>query len=248
MAEDTKIQRHSLHTEHHQNPDGHHALRDSALLFLGLHMTFANNLSTASEMQAADTHVAFQNASTAKSSTRFAAAPVDMVHPTVRVREIGHTEEWAEWRIFQDLTDRWGEVNWYDAAKKPIEQLEGNPELLAHLCAQMWDEVTFIVCKDGAFGVLFEVEFCSRESEFDSAKDRNMFETKWYKTLKPHAVVVNTLLDGLKKLAERFPGVQFGVPDESVIFENRPAIWAFVPDGLLSDAKRAELGRAICDL
>lgn len=89
MAEDTKIQRHSLHTEHHQNPDGHHALRDSALLFFtGLHMTFANNLSTASEMQAADTHVAFQNASL-PSSPRFATPTVAMVHPTVRVREIG---------------------------------------------------------------------------------------------------------------------------------------------------------------
>ncbi len=211
-------------------------------------MTFTNNPSAASAMQAADTHVAFQNVNTPKSSTRFAAAPVDMVHPTVRVREIGHTEEWAEWRIFRDLTDRWGEVNWYDAAKKPIEQLEGNPALLAHLCAQMWDELTFIVCKDGAFGVLFEAEFCSRESERNVATQCNILESSWYKSLKPHDVVIKALLGGLNKLAERFPGVQFGVPDESVIVENRPAVWAFVPDGLLDAHQREELGHAILDL
>ena len=211
-------------------------------------MTFTNSSSAASAMQAAETHVAFHNDGTPKSSTSFATAPVDMVHPTVRVREIGHSEEWAEWRIFRDLTDRWGEVNWYDAAKKPIDKLEGDPALLAHMCAQMWDEITFIVCKDSAFGVLFEAEFCSRESELDTTKERGALESNWYKRLKPHAVVVKVLLDGLKQLAERFPGVQFGVPEESVIYENRPAVWAFVPDGLLSDEKRTELGRAILDL
>ncbi|MDP3639527.1 MAG: hypothetical protein U0989_20440 [Azonexus sp.] len=70
----------------------------------------------------------------------------------------------------------------------------------------------------------------------------------WYATLKPHAEVVKVLLDGMKLLAERYPDVQFAVPDESQVINDRPAAWAFVPDGLLSAEQREELGKALLDL
>ena len=67
-------------------------------------------------------------------------------------------------------------------------------------------------------------------------------------TLKPHTEVVKALLEGMHPLAEKFPNVQFAVPDEEVIINDRPAAWAFVPDGLLNKEQRKELGNALLGL
>ena len=173
-----------------------------------------------------------------------ARTPRDVPDPEVNVHPLGKPEEWEVWNISQDLTDRWGDINYHNADNKPLELLENDDALLERLCAQMWDELTFIVRKDGKFGILFEAEFCSLESE-EHAKDG---DPDWYATLKPHAEVVKILLDGMQSLAERYPGVQFAVPNESQVINSRPAAWAFVPDGLLSEEQREELGRALLDL
>lgn len=170
--------------------------------------------------------------------------PKDVPDPEVKVRTIAKPEEWTVWNISQNLTDRWSEINYYNAEEKPLELLEDDEELLLRLRDQMWDEITFIVRKDGNFGILFEVEFCSKESE-DGEKDA---DPSWYASLKPHAEVVKALLEGMKSLAVRYPHVQFAVPDESHIFNDRPAAWAFVPDGLLSTEQREELGTAMLSL
>lgn len=128
------------------------------------------------------------------------------------------------------------------AADQNTQQDDAN--LFERLCAQMWDECTFIVRKEGKFGILFEVEFCSQESE-EHAKAE---DPDWYATLKPHAEVVNALLEGMQPLAERYSGVQFAVPDKSQVINDRPAAWAFVSDGLLSAEQREELGKALLDL
>lgn len=170
--------------------------------------------------------------------------PQDVPDPEVNVHPLGKPEEWEVWNISQNLTDRWGDINYHNADNKPLELLEDDDTLLERLCAQMWDELTFIVRKDGKFGILFEAEFCSLESE-EHAKDG---DPDWYATLKPHAEVVKALLDGMQPLAARYPGVQFAVPDESQVINDRPAAWAFVPDGLLSAEQREELGKALLDL
>jgi len=159
--------------------------------------------------------------------------------PLIKVRPVGQREEWVEWAISQNLTDRWGEINDADAANKPLKSLEKDDELLERLRAQMWDESTFVVRKDGTFGILFEVEYCSQESEEGSAgKDE----------FKPHEVVVKALLAQMTQLAEKFPGVLFAVPHEAEVYNGRPAAWAFVADGLLSESQRAELGSALLAL
>ena len=170
--------------------------------------------------------------------------PKDVPDPEVKVHPLGKPEEWEIWNISQNLTDRWGDINDYNASNKPLELLTDDKNLLERLRAQMWDELTFIVRKDGKFGILFEAEYCSLESE-EHAKDN---DPGWYATLKPHAEVVKALLEGMTPLAARFPGVQFAVPDESQVIEDRPAAWAFVPDGLLTDAQHEELGKALLDL
>lgn len=170
--------------------------------------------------------------------------PKDVPDPKVNVHPVGKPEEWEVWNISQNLTDRWGDINYHDGDNKPLELLEDNDDLLERLRAQMWDECTFIVRKDGKFGILFETEFCSLESE-EHAKDG---DPDWYATLKHHAEAVNALLEGMMPLAERYPGVQFAAPDQSQIINERPAAWAFVPDGLLSAEQRKDLGKAMLDL
>lgn len=150
-----------------------------------------------------------------------------VLDPIVKVRPVDDPDEFVEWRISQKLSDRWGELG-----------------RLGPLRDQMWDESTFIVRKDGKFGILFEVEYCSQESEEDLRAE----DPKWYASLKSQAEVIKTLLAGMKLLAEKFPGVQFGVPDEANIIQNRPAAWAFVADGLLNEQQREELGKALFGL
>lgn len=91
---------------------------------------------------------------------------------------------------------------------------------------------------------MFEAEFCSLESE-DREKNR---DPDRYATLKPRAEVVKALLDGMKPLAKRFPGVLFAVPEETQVFNGSPAAWAFVSDGLLTDKLREDIGKTLLDL
>lgn len=162
--------------------------------------------------------------------------------PVIAVRE--SDGEWSTWRISQNLTDRWGDINRYDEANKPLALLEETPGLLERLTAQMCDEITFVARKDGQFGLLFEVEFCSIESEKNNCDDSE----EWCQALKPHAQVVSALLEGLRALAPQYPGVSFAVPDERQIVDERPAAWAFVPDGLLSENQRHALSHALHSL
>lgn len=164
--------------------------------------------------------------------------------PEIKVREPAGNGEWSTWRISQNLTDRWGDINRHDETNKPLALLEGTPGLLERLTAQMCDEISFVARKDGQFGLLYEIEFCSIESEQIDSED----SSEWSQALKPHAQVVSALLAGLQALAPQYPGVSFAVPDESQIVDSRPAAWAFVPDGLLTEDQRHALSHALHSL
>lgn len=144
--------------------------------------------------------------------------------PAVKVRQVGGPEGEIEWFISQNLTDRWGDINSYSASE-PLQALVNDPDLLERLRSQMVGEETFIVRKDGQYGILFETEFTSIESEGNQS-------------LKPHDQVVEALLDGMQKIKDQFPDIQFAVPDKAQIIHERPAAWAFVVDGQLDDARR----------
>lgn len=166
----------------------------------------------------------------------------NVLDPEVSVRTLAKPEEWAVWNISQNLTDRWGEINYHNASIKPLSVLENDSALLERLQKQMWDEITFVVRKDGKFGILFEAEFCSIESE--STEDHPADESEY----NPHLVVVKALLEGIAKLATEYPMVEFCIPHESQIINDRPAVWAFVADGVLSEEQRAALGSALLAL
>ena len=158
----------------------------------------------------------------------------------VRVHAVGEAPvAWTSWQINTNLTDRWGDINYFNHENKPLEMLE-NDAFLKHLREQMWSENTFIVRKDSKFGILFEVEYMSRESEALYGDPEDDFP--------PHDIVVRRLLMNMAPLTAQFPGVSFCVPEESEIINDRPAAWAFVPDGHLSSEQREELGMALYDL
>jgi hypothetical protein len=171
--------------------------------------------------------------------------PRDVVDPMVRVQVATTDGADVDWHISQNLTDRWGELNYHNEENKPLELLVDDEALLARLVDQMWDEATFVVRKDGKFGILFEAEFCSIESE---TPQKELCNAEWFATLKPHSEVVNALLEGMKPLEEKFPGVLFAVPPASEVINDRPAAWAFVPDGHLNAEQRKELGSALLNL
>ena len=163
--------------------------------------------------------------------------------PAIPVRLPGSGGAWGTWRITQNMTDRWGELNNYKADEKHLDQLQSNPELLAKLVSQLTDEVTFVVRKDGQYGLLFEVEYCSVESETGISDD-----LVWLSTLRPRAEVAERLLKGIEGLAPLYPGVSFCIPREEEIIEERCAVWAFSPDGHLSPEKASALADALARL
>lgn len=157
----------------------------------------------------------------------------------------------SSWMLENNLTDRWGDFNEHASDRKPglallqlDEALALDEQLLERLRAQMWDETTFITRKDGKFGLLFEVEFCSRESEAELCNN----DEQALALYKPHEVVVAALLKGLRDVQKAFPGIEMCVPDEEEIIWNRPAVWAFVPLDALDEGQRAQLGRMLLDL
>lgn len=168
---------------------------------------------------------------------------VDVEDPEVFVTLPGSPTDWTVWRISQNLTDRWGDLNYYNSHEKPLEPLEKDESLFKRLLDQMWDELTFIVRKDGQYGVLFECEFISRESE------ASMGDGNEYDQLRPHTEMIAILDAGIReKLIPSFPGVEFAIPDEDHIVNGRPAIWAFVKDGLLDAQDRERLGSLLLQI
>lgn len=141
------------------------------------------------------------------------------------------------WAISTDLTCRWGQINLAEADVKPLQPLISVPALLERLQNQMWQEDTFVVRKDGAYGVMFEVEYCTQESEIASPREG----------LKPESMVKQILCKTITDLAQRFPTAQFCLPPKELIYEERLAVWAFIPDGYLSDADRDAIGAVLSD-
>ena len=144
------------------------------------------------------------------------------------------------WNIECDLTDRWGEFNSYAPEEKSgLVILAADPGLYERCRAQMWDECTFLARKDGRFGVLYEVEYASKESEeFLVKPEDNNFP--------PHDQAVANLVATIKQLEPKFPNVEFCVPPQEAIIEERPAIWAFVPmSHPLTSGQRRSLGLAV---
>jgi len=155
--------------------------------------------------------------------------------PSIKVIPIGQ-KDWGAWNITQNLTDRWGDINDHDASNKPLAQLEENPALITRLRDQMWGEITFVTRKDGRYGILFEVEFTSIESDGDTEDES--FKAR----LLAREEVVARIQQYVLPLVTDYPDVQFGIPDFQEIAYGRPAVWSFAPDGSLNQEQRERIG------
>ena len=147
----------------------------------------------------------------------------------------------STWQIEHNLSCRWGELNDHNAVEKPgLAILQLDEVLLHRLQEQMTDETTFIVRKSGTFGLLFEVEFCSQESESGNGRAAG--------TYKPHHVVVSALLEGLLGLEKQFPEIEFCIPAPKHVINDRPAVWGFCKLDSLTAERREELSNAVNNL
>lgn len=138
----------------------------------------------------------------------------------------------VQWMVSHNLTDRWGEINTYASHQKPLHELLQQPGLLDALREQMTDELTFVARKDGVFGLLYEVEYECIESD---GVDEMVHG------LKPYEEVAAALLRAIQQNASRFGPAELCVPPADQICCDRPAVWAFVPNGALDEDDRKEL-------
>ncbi|KSQ21599.1 hypothetical protein APB26_31935 [Pseudomonas aeruginosa] len=193
--------------------------------------------------------VCFENAVAVaypRESTLMVKLPHDVADREIKVRPVTGDQEWSVWKLSHNLSDRWGELNYYNAQHKPLELLETNQVLLEKLREQMVEEDTFIARKDGVFGILYEMEMLSESDgeEFTGLPGDHDQSAN----LRPAAMVVEDLKRKLALLAPQYPGAEFCVPAESEICNDRPAAWVFVPEGLLTLEQRNALGDALSSL
>ncbi len=165
-----------------------------------------------------------------------------VLDPEIQVRDLSNPEVFTTWNISQNLTDRWGDINDAEAEKKPLDELRNTPGLLDRLVNQMESEFTFVVRKDGRFGILFEEEYCTKESE----RDNGVKEEEW-RHYKPHAELLQILVKVVKGLQVRFPTGEWAIPHEDEVWNGRLAIWGFFPDGSLTEQEREEVLDAILE-
>lgn len=142
------------------------------------------------------------------------------------------------WEISQNLTDRWGELNTSSLGKSPsaLSLLENDEELLQRLSAAMVEESSFVVRKDGRFGVLIELEFASAESECDDSE-----EWSWETTEEARKDLALRIFSS--SIQEDFPKVEFCIPSEDHIINDRPAVWAFIPEPVKHKRNKELLNR-----
>lgn len=145
-------------------------------------------------------------------------------------------------RMTPYLTDRKGCIDYNDAGNKPLSTLQSEAGLLERLRSQMWEEGTVIARQYGSFGVLFERQFLTVETDPEAAEKGDVPD------LLGRADLEEILASGLARLQDQFASVDFMVPDPALIEGQRTAVWAFVKDGLLTRDRLNELGEAIQSL
>ena len=149
-----------------------------------------------------------------------------------------HPDFTAHWTVLV-LTDRFGELNESCFDAEAYHLLRRDETRSRALACQMWDDITFVPFVDGQFGVLYEGEFPCIESDAQLG-ELPVDELDSYESAK------TAILARIPALERAFPGVSFAVPDKREMIEERVGLWAFVPEGLITDPLvRRRLGMAV---
>lgn len=147
----------------------------------------------------------------------------------------------TRWESLQFLSDRFGEIDAH--AKEPTpehQRLLDDERFATQLVWQIWGEAGFVAYLEGQYGVLYEGEFPTLESDGHD---------KEFEGLRPRAEINAEMIARIPALEAAFPGVRFAVPHHDALLENRSGLWAFVPDGLITDTlERRRLGNAVLEM
>ncbi|MDG1580892.1 hypothetical protein [Pseudomonas sp. GOM6] len=169
-------------------------------------------------------------------TSRLTDSPVEVTLPS---------GELASWKISQNLTDRWGDLNAFMSPNEAYQLLAADGALFESLQAQMCEETTFIVRKEGQFGILYELEFCTQHSEVAVIGEDDpdlQSRLQEYMTEEESKARLQT---AIAELAPKFPGVEFCLPPREEMIEERLGMWAFVPNGHLNDVQSQVLAEAM---
>jgi hypothetical protein len=129
------------------------------------------------------------------------------------------------WDIETHLSDFWGDLNREQEVHKPgLAILTLDNALLERLRSCMPGERAMMARKDGVFGLLFEEQFASSTSDTPSSG------AALGRALPSEADVRARLLARISRgIAERYPEVDFALPQTSRVYKGRCAIWTFMP-------------------
>lgn len=153
--------------------------------------------------------------------------------------------EKVSWSLQHNLTDRWGDLNCYALPEKPalpallLTQPDGT---LDYLRSRMVTEDSFIAFKDGQFGLLHEIEYCSAESDGETGQAGQAYPRE--------ADLVQALIRGVRALAPRMPRLELAVlpGGTDLTRDGRPAVWAWASMTTLSDMTDKELDAIVVDI
>lgn len=155
--------------------------------------------------------------------------------PAIRVRTAKGVSGETHWHILPCLTDRAGLLNYTPVNDVALAKLERDSSFLDKLRFQMSGHTTYVAFKDGEFGILYEQAFHCLETDGVSKSGAPH---------KPYAEVVDSLLVDVELISKTFPGVHCGIPDKATIKGGRPALYAFVSDGLFEKTERLAFAAA----
>jgi len=169
------------------------------------------------------------------------AFTIDNDLPVV-VRDVRSPDVWTTWRLSPNLTTREGAIRRKRVNRKACAILEANPEFFEEVSEGIYSDLGMIATKDGAFGALYALEYCTHESYPRSP--RIEMPPAWIRGDLEDPItneqMALRMLRNARPLVERYPEAAFAVPHETEFYDNRVLFWAFVPHGLLRDARQAE--------
>lgn len=164
------------------------------------------------------------------------ADPVDVEDPEVRIFLYEGRLREATWRVSHKMTEEDGELHLENREQKPFRALLEVNGLLDEgkyhrLRDQMWEYSSYIVRKDGEFGILYETHFDLSGTDACS----NSKVEAW-------------LAGVLPKLQSEFPSLELALPSVGDSPNRLTTLWIFVRSGSLNAESRTALGFALDQL
>lgn len=133
------------------------------------------------------------------------------------------------WNLIPYLTGRYGDLNPFFEESRGAYALCADPQRLERLRMKLFQETTFVACKDGEFGLLMEFEYCTVEGDPGADPLGTGVE------LLPTAQLKQVLANHLAPFATQYPKLSFAVHAGEFSY-GRANVWIFIPESEIDDA------------